>query len=82
MNRKVFFFVKLFALFLVIAFTCYLLWQYRAVFNSQRILNNKEYAPLLDSINTVKKKLLSDKANKEILGEKFVELISNRVFPY
>lgn len=82
MNKRISFIIKSLILLFIVAITAYLLWEKRSVFNRQPVLDNRKYAPLLDSVNTVKKRLARENANKELLGAKFVEIISTRIFPY
>jgi len=74
---------KYFFLFLLILLPLlYLLWENRSVLNSQQIKNNKEYKPLLADIRKEKNKLKKNKFNYAETEIKFVEVMSDKIFPY
>lgn len=80
MNKKIilFFICSLF----IIGLLLFIFWDNPSVLNKQPILSNKEYRPLLDSIQLVKKKLRKEKTGHQLLEQKFIEMISTRIFPY
>jgi hypothetical protein len=70
-------------LLLIFVGSAIFIWNnFRYLFNSQPILNNKYYPLELDTINTIRKKLYTQKAGKAELEQQFLTLINTRIFPY
>lgn len=76
--------VKLYSIIgvLVLLAAIVIVWNNRYLLNSQPRLDNKYYPLELDSIKVAKNKLRKRKAKQAELSQAFVQLITNKVFPY
>lgn len=66
----------------ILAMSSYLLWDNRSIFNSEPILDNKNYTNVLNSIIQDKNTTRGKKFNKKDLEKKFTEIMNYKIFPY
>jgi hypothetical protein len=70
----------------ILIFTILLVWlgwtNFSYLLNPHPVLDNRKYVLELDSIKSIKKNLYKKKANKSQLGQTFLRLTNNKIFPY
>ncbi len=66
----------------MLVMSSYLLWDNRYIFNSEPILDNKNYTNVLNSIIQDKDTTRCKKFNKKDLEKKFIKMMNSKIFPY